>query len=176
MCPDTVPVLDSLAQHSQVLTFTLGDETYGVDILSVQEIRGWSAVTLIPNAPHHVLGVLNLRGSIVPIIDLRKRLSLEPADYTAITVVIVLSSRIDSGTRNIGMVVDGVSDVVDISAIAVEPVPALIAEGSPGHVRGIASIGERMIILLDSARLIGSSNVTQSDYYMTSQHQLATAS
>lgn len=176
MCSDTAPVRDDLSQHSQVLTFTLGNETYGVDILGVQEIRGWSAVTLIPNAPHHVLGVLNLRGSIVPIIDLRKRLSLEPADYTAITVVIVLSSRIDGAPRNVGMVVDGVSDVVDISAIAVEPVPALISEGSPGHVRGIASIGERMIILLDCARLIGASNVTQIDYDMNTQNQLAAAS
>src|SRR5258707_559549 len=75
----------------QVLTFVLGNETYGVDILRVQEIRGWSAVTKIPHAPSHVLGVLNLRGSIVPIVDLRMRFSLDRAEYTTVTVIIVVS-------------------------------------------------------------------------------------
>src|SRR5262245_13863764 len=93
----------------QVLTFVLGSETYGVDILRVQEIRGWSAVTRIPHAPAHVLGVLNLRGSIVPIVDLRMRFALERAEYTNVTVIIVLSVHSASGKRPFGVFVDGVS-------------------------------------------------------------------
>ena len=104
------------AETHQVLTFVLGAETYGVDILRVQEIRGWQAVTKIPNSPPHVLGVLNLRGSIVPIVDLRKRFSLEQAEYTSVTVIIVLTVRSESGRRDFGVVVDGVSDVVDVEA------------------------------------------------------------
>src|SRR5882757_10643861 len=84
-------VEQSNASSNQMLTFMLGDETYGVDILRVQEIRGWSPVTRIPQTPAHVLGVLNLRGAIVPIVDLRMRFNLERAEYTALTVIIVLS-------------------------------------------------------------------------------------
>src|ERR1700726_158004 len=84
-------------ESHQVLTFVLGNETYGVDILRVQEIRGWSAVTKIPHAPAHVLGVLNLRGSIVPIVDLRMRFSPARAEYTAVTVIIVLSVQARKG-------------------------------------------------------------------------------
>jgi purine-binding chemotaxis protein CheW len=99
----------------QVLTFTLGDETYGVDILRVQEIRGWAPVTRIPQAQAHVLGVLNLRGSIVPIVDLRMRFSLPRAEYTPLTVIIVLSVESPQGRRDFGLVVDGVSDVIDVA-------------------------------------------------------------
>jgi purine-binding chemotaxis protein CheW len=85
----------------QVLTFVLGSETYGVDILRVQEIRGWSSVTKIPHAPPHVLGVLNLRGSIVPIVDMRMQFNLERAEYTAVTVIIVLSVQSRAATEHI---------------------------------------------------------------------------
>src|ERR1044071_3117811 len=108
-------------QGNQVLTFTLGEETYGVDILRVQEIRGWTPVTRIPQAASHVLGVLNLRGSIVPIVDLRMRFALERAEYTSITVIIVLSVQSSTGRRDFGVVVDGVSDVVDVDSAAVKP-------------------------------------------------------
>ncbi len=90
-CRPTRQVKNAGEGSHQVLTFVLGKETYGVDILRVQEIRGWSAVTKIPHAPPHVLGVLNLRGSIVPIVDLRMRFSLDRAEYTAVTVIIVVS-------------------------------------------------------------------------------------
>ena len=139
----------------QVLTFVLGSEAYGVDILRVQEIRGWSAVTKIPNAPPHVLGVLNLRGSIVPIVDLRKRFNLEQADYTAITVIIVLSVRSAAGRRDFGVVVDGVSDVVDVQASAVKPTPDLGSPLATEHIRGLLPIPDRMVVLLDIDRLIG---------------------
>ncbi len=143
------------AETHQVLTFVLGSETYGVDILRVQEIRGWSAVTKIPNSPPHVLGVLNLRGSIVPVVDLRKRFSLEQAEYTAITVIIVLSVRGEAGRRDFGVVVDGVSDVVDVQASAVRPTPDLGCRAATDHIRGLVPVNDRMVVLLDLDRLIG---------------------
>jgi len=139
----------------QVLTFVLGDETYGVDILRVQEIRGWSAVTKIPQAPAHVLGVLNLRGSIVPIVDLRMRLALERAEYTSITVIIVLSVQSGTGRRDFGVVVDGVSDVVDVDEAEVRPPPELGTRAATDFIRGLVPVAERMLVLLDIDRLIG---------------------
>jgi purine-binding chemotaxis protein CheW len=143
------------AQSHQVLTFVLGSETYGVDILRVQEIRGWSAVTKIPHAPPHVLGVLNLRGSIVPIVDLRMRFNLDRAEYTAITVIIVLSVHSAAGKRHFGVVVDGVSDVVDVNSAEVKPAPDLGARAATEHIRGLVPVAERMVVLLDIDRLIG---------------------
>jgi purine-binding chemotaxis protein CheW len=139
----------------QVLTFVLGRETYGVDILRVQEIRGWSSVTKIPHAPPHVLGVLNLRGSIVPIVDLRMKFNLDRAEYTAITVIIVLSVQTRAGARDFGVVVDGVSDVVDVKLAEVKPAPDLGSKSATEHIRGLVSVAERMVVLLDIDRLIG---------------------
>jgi purine-binding chemotaxis protein CheW len=139
----------------QVLTFVLGNETYGVDILRVQEIRGWSAVTKIPHAPSHVLGVLNLRGSIVPIVDLRMRFSLDRAEYTTVTVIIVVSVMSAAGRRDFGVVVDGVSDVVDVNTAEVKAAPELGAKGATDYIRGLVPVSERMVVLLDIDRLIG---------------------
>ena len=113
------------AGSNQVLTFTLGNETYGVDILRVQEIRGYSPVTRIPQSPAHVLGVLNLRGSIVPIVDLRMRFNLERAEYTPLTVIIVLSVQSPVGRRDFGVVIDGVSYVIDVAVGEVKPEPEI---------------------------------------------------
>jgi len=140
---------------NQMLTFTLGEETYGVDILRVQEIRGWSPVTRIPQAPAHVLGVLNLRGSIVPIVDLRMRFSLDHAEYTPLTVIIVLSVESAVGRRDFGVVVDGVSDVVDVATNDVKPAPEFGEQVSTEYIEGIAAISGRMVMLLDIDRLIG---------------------
>lgn len=142
-------------QSRQVLTFVLGSETYGVDILRVQEIRGWSVVTKIPHAPAHVLGVLNLRGSIVPIVDLRMRFALEHVDYTAITVIIVMSVMTATGRRDFGVVVDGVSDVVDIDVGEIKPAPELGTRGATDYLFGLVSVAERMVVLLDIDQLIG---------------------
>jgi purine-binding chemotaxis protein CheW len=139
----------------QVLTFVLGGETYGVDILRVQEIRGWSAVTKIPQSPPHVLGVLNLRGAIVPIVDLRTRFELERAEYTPVTVIIVLSVASTVGRRDLGVVVDGVSDVVDVQASDVRPPPEIGGASATSYIRGLVTIAERMVVLLDIDRLIG---------------------
>lgn len=145
----------NLASKQQMLTFTLGDETYGVDILRVQEIRGWSPVTRIPQAQAHILGVLNLRGAIVPIVDLRMRFSLPRADYTPLTVIIVLSVESPQGRRDFGVVVDGVSDVVDVAAGEVKPAPELGQPAGTEFIAGLAAVSGRMVMLLDIDRLIG---------------------
>lgn len=139
----------------QVLTFTLGEETYGVDILRVQEIRGYSTVTRIPQSPPHVLGVLNLRGSIVPIVDLRMRFNLERAEYTPLTVIIVLSVESSVGRRDFGVVVDGVSDVIDVASSDVKPAPELGEQVSTEFIEGLAAVSGRMVMLLDIDTLIG---------------------
>jgi purine-binding chemotaxis protein CheW len=143
------------AGSHQVLTFTLGEETYGVDILRVQEIRGWSPVTRIPQTPAHVLGVLNLRGSIVPIVDLRMRFNLERAEYTPLTVIIVLSVESSAGRRDFGLVVDGVSDVIDVNAGDVKPAPEMGKHVSTEFIEGLAAVSGRMVMLLDIDQLIG---------------------
>lgn len=143
------------ATSQQILTFSLGAETYGVEILRVQEIRGFSTVTRIPQAPPHVLGVLNLRGTVVPIIDLRMRFALAEVAYTALTVIIVLSVEGGSGRRNFGLVVDGVSDVMDLAADAVRPAPEFGSQINTDFIRGLATIGQSMVMLLDIDRLIG---------------------
>src|ERR1700754_507388 len=142
------------AGSHQVLTFVLGNETYGVDILRVQEIRGWSAVTKIPHAPSHVLGVLNLRGSIVPIVDMRMQFNLERAEYTAVTVIIVLSVQSRNGKRDFGVVVDGVSDVVNVDDTQVKPAPELGSREATEHIRGLMPVADRMVVLLDIDKLI----------------------
>ncbi|HWK75244.1 MAG TPA: chemotaxis protein CheW [Povalibacter sp.] len=143
------------AGSHQVLTFTLGEETYGVDILRVQEIRGYSTVTRIPQAPAHVLGVLNLRGSIVPIVDMRMRFNLERAEYTPLTVIIVLSVESAVGRRDFGVVVDGVSDVIDVAGGDIKPAPEMGAHVSTEFIQGLAAVAGRMVMLLDIDQLIG---------------------
>jgi purine-binding chemotaxis protein CheW len=137
----------------QVLTFGLGNESYGVDILSVQEIRGWSPVIRLPKTPPHVLGVLNLRGSIVPIVDLRIRFGLE-AEFTAVTVIIVLSIGATRARRVVGVVVDWVADVIDIQRRDIKPPPDLGTESRNDFIQGFATVAERMVILLDVDELI----------------------
>jgi purine-binding chemotaxis protein CheW len=138
----------------QVLTFSLGEETYGVDILRVKEIRGWSAVTRIPRSTAAVLGVLNLRGAIVPIIDLRVRFALREADFTPITVIIVLSLHTDDGQRECGIVVDSVKDVADINPDNVRPAPSMNAGDTSEFIEGITTCDDKMLILLDADKLV----------------------
>ncbi len=133
----------------QMLTFLLGGESYGVDILRVKEIRGWSAVTRIPQSPAHMLGVLNLRGAIVPIIDLRLRFNLPSADFSPMTVIIVLSLQMAGSTRDCGVVVDGVSDVVDVPASDIKPPPSIGTDHSADFISGIATIDDKMLIVLN---------------------------
>jgi purine-binding chemotaxis protein CheW len=120
--------------------------------LRVQEIRGWTPVTRIPELPPHVLGVLNLRGSIVPIIDLRLRFNLAHAEFTPLTVIIVLSIGTSSGPREFGLVVDGVSDVVDIDTFM--EAPSLGNGAAVDYIEGLAMVDGRMLIMLNVEELI----------------------
>jgi len=136
----------------EVLAFRLGQEEYGVDILKVQEIREHDAVTRIANAPDYIKGVVNLRGNIVPIIDLRLRFNLDTREQAGAGVVIVLNIA----GRIIGMVVDGVSDVVSLSADEILPAPQMGTALDTEFLLGIGTIDERMLILLDIERLLSS--------------------
>jgi len=139
----------------QYLTFSLADEEYGVDILRVQEIRGWEQVTRIPNSPEYVKGVLNLRGAIVPIFDLRQRFEMAPQAYGKDTVLIVLRvTGKRSKTRNMGVVVDAVSDVLDSRASEIRGTPDFGVGVATEYISGLASAGDKMIMLLDVDRLL----------------------
>ncbi len=141
----TAPPAAPGAALSEFLSFRLGAEEYGIDILRVQEIRSFEAPTRIANAPAHLLGVLNLRGVIVPIVDLRLRLGMADAAYDGFTVVIVLNI----GSRVIGVVVDAVSDVVGLGGEQLRPLPEFNSAVAAEHLMAIGSVGERMLILID---------------------------
>jgi purine-binding chemotaxis protein CheW len=143
-----------LADQSQFLSFTLGTEEYGVDILRVQEIRSWEPVSRIPNVPHYEKGVVNLRGSIVPIIDLRERFDLGHSQYTPLTVVVVLQARIGEKSRVMGVVVDAVSDVIDVDKKSIQSSPNFGAKVSTEFINGLVSINQRMVMLLDVDKLL----------------------
>jgi purine-binding chemotaxis protein CheW len=145
---------NTVGTQRQVLTFALGAEVYGVDILRLKEIRGWSPVTRLPHSPPAVLGVLNLRGVVVPIIDLRVRFGMAAAEFTAITVIIVLSLRTERGDQEFGIVVDKVMDVVDIAPEQIRPTPATSCAATRDAIEGIATVDEQMLILLDAERMI----------------------
>ena len=136
----------------EVLVFILGSEEYGVDILKVQEIRGYDKVNAIPGAPAYLKGVMNLRGAIVPVIDLRIKFALPEARYDDFTVVVIL--RVAG--RVIGVVVDGVSDVVQLLPSEIRPAPHLGAIVDQSYLAGVASRGERMVMLMDIERFLSS--------------------
>ncbi|MBU0589980.1 MAG: chemotaxis protein CheW [Gammaproteobacteria bacterium] len=143
----------------EFLTFRLGREEYGIDILNVQEIRGYSPSTHMANTPAHVLGVVNLRGVIVPIVDLRMKFELEDVVYGDLTVTIVLNI----GERVIGIVVDSVSDVIELQASQIQPAPAFSGGIGTDHITGIGTIKsgdeERMLILIDIDQLMSSADM-----------------
>ena len=138
----------------QVLSFTLEQETYAVDILRVREIRGFSAVTHMPDTPSHLLGVLNLRGSIVPIVDMRRRIGVKAMEPSALTVIIVLSVESARGRREFGLVVDGVSDVVDLAPENIKEAPDLNDGTREQLISAIASVNDRLIMVLDIDRML----------------------
>lgn len=139
----------------QFLSFTLGDEEYGVDILRVQEIRSWEPVSRIPNVPSYEKGVVNLRGAIVPIIDLRERFGLGHLEYSPLTVVVVLQIQIEGGqSRVMGVVVDSVSDVIDVDEKTIQGAPNFGTKVSTEFINGLASVNKRMVMLLDVEKLL----------------------
>jgi purine-binding chemotaxis protein CheW len=145
------------AGGAQYLTFVCAGEEYGVEILRVQEIKGWDGVTRVPYTPPYVLGVMNLRGIIVPVIDLRARFGLERRQFDSSTVVIVVRVQSPRGERTIGIVVDGVSEVYSFSADAVKPAPELGGRADGACVSGLTTVDSKMVMLLDIDRLVASS-------------------
>ena len=143
----------------EYLTFTLGNEEYGMDILKVQEIRGYDAVTRIANTPDFIKGVINLRGVIVPIVDMRIRFNLGTVEYGEFTIVIIINVL----NRVVGMVVDGVSDVVALAPEQVKPAPELSATLDTRYLAGLATVEERMLILVDIERLMASAEMQLTD-------------
>jgi purine-binding chemotaxis protein CheW len=146
----------------QYLTFMLAGEEYGVDILRVQEIKGWDKVTRIPHTPDYVLGVINLRGAVVPIIDLRRRFNLEAIAFGPTTVVIVVRVVRGRDERVVGVVVDAVSEVYNVDAADTKPPPDVCGSIDTVFVKALATIEEKMLILLDIDRLIGTSVTEES--------------
>ena len=143
----------------EFLIFTLGNEEYGIDILKVQEIRGYDQVTRIANTPAFIKGVTNLRGVIVPIIDLRVKFSQQSVSYDENTVVIVLNF----GQRVVGIVVDGVSDVLSLTAEQIRPAPEFAVTLATEYLTGLGSLGERMLILVDIEKLLSSEEMSLVD-------------
>lgn len=139
----------------QELTFFVAGQEFGVEILRVQEIRGWSSPMPVPNSPAWIKGVINLRGDIVPLADLRERLGFPAVPYGEMTVVVVLKARRANQEQIIGVIVDAMSDVVAIDAVKVRAAPESCGAEAHAIARGIATIEERMITLLDVDRLFG---------------------
>jgi purine-binding chemotaxis protein CheW len=147
------------AQAGEYLTFRLGEEEYGIDILRVQEIRSYEAPTRIANAPPFIKGVVNLRGVIVPIIDLRLKLGCSSAEYNAFTVVIVLNLR----GRVVGVIIDSVSDVLQLDRDHIKPAPEMTTAVDAGYITGLGTVqtgdAQRMLILMDIEGLLSSAEM-----------------
>ena len=138
-----------------MLTFRLGAEHYAIDILKVQEIRGYEPPTRIANAPDFIKGVVNLRGTIVPIVDMRMRFGCEKVEYNSFTVSIILNV----GHRVVGTVVDSVSDVLEIPAESIKPAPEIQSAVDARYILGLGQVGERMLILLDIEKLMAGTDM-----------------
>ena len=141
----------------QYLSFILGGEEYATDILTVQEIKGWDTVTRVPYSPNYILGVINLRGAIVPVVDLRVRFSLASAAFDAATVIIVVHVPGARGERIVGIVVDAVSDVYSVASHNIQPPPDAMGAVDQMYVTGLANLDGKLVIILDIERLVLSS-------------------
>ncbi|OGB34760.1 MAG: chemotaxis protein CheW [Burkholderiales bacterium RIFCSPLOWO2_12_FULL_61_40] len=148
----TMEKLDEMSTSGarEYLTFRLDQEEYGIDILKVQEIRGYEPPTRVANAPNFIKGVVNLRGTIVPIVDMRLKFSCSKAEYNSFTVVIILNLK----HRIVGIVVDSVSDVMELPPENLKAAPEIDSVIDSGSVLGLGSLGDRMLILLDIERLM----------------------
>lgn len=150
---------DDSGSSQEFLTFVLGGEEYAIDILKVQEIRGYDAVTPIAHAPEFIKGVINLRGAIVPIIDLRIKFGLGKPEYTPFTVVVILNV----GSRVVGIVVDAVSDVIEVSENQMHPPPELSRAVDLRYITALAMLAERMLIVVDIEGLMLSADMALID-------------
>jgi len=142
-------------QGTGYLTFTLGSEEYGLDILKVQEIKRYDMIARIPDTPDFIKGIFNLRGKIVPVVDMRVKFNLANADYGDFTVMIILNVA----GRTIGVVVDGVSDVIQLTREQVRPPPEIGHRSSAKFITGIGTVNDRMLILMDIEKLMSSQDM-----------------
>lgn len=145
------------AAKGQFLTFLLGDEEYAVDILSVQEIKSWGPVTPVPQSPGYMLGVINLRGAIVPIVDLRRRFDLPPQEVQPTTAVVIVSADSTDGKKVVGLVVDRVSEVYHLATEQIQPSADISAEIDATFIHGLAKMEDKLVILLNLERVVLSS-------------------
>jgi purine-binding chemotaxis protein CheW len=136
---------------AQYLTFQLGNEEYAIDILGVQEIKGFSTLTPIPNSPPHLKGVINLRGTVVPVVGLRERFGMDPVQYDRFTVIVIVSV----GTKSVGIVVDAVTDVLTLDSGQIDPPPDMGASVDTSFITGMAKTAERLVVVLDVERALG---------------------
>jgi purine-binding chemotaxis protein CheW len=157
---DEVSEAQADEQGDQYLTFFMAGEEFGVDILAVQEIRGWEPITAIPNSPSQVLGFTNLRGTVAPIIDLRLCFGVETASYGNASVVIIMSVQSEKNEKIMGIVVDAVSDVYNFSKSNIQPSPELAQTKQAQYVKGLGSTKDKMVILLElTEQLIADSDI-----------------
>ena len=152
------------ADADQYLTFFMNTEEYGVDILTVQEIKGWDSATPLPKAPPHIKGMINLRGTIVPIIDLRQCFGLDSIQYTSESVVIVLLVKSGGKERVMGIVVDAVSDVYTISDKDLKPAPDLGEAVNTSYIKGLVNVNEKLVILLKIEQLLLVGDLSEIQY------------
>ena len=158
--------------EQEYLTFMLQGEEYGVDILCVQEIRVWTSVTELPNKPKYIKGVINLRGVIIPIIDLRLRFGQPALDYDEQTVTIILRQQTQQSTTVVGIVVDAVSEVYKLTKQAIRQAPAFGNNIDSCFLKGLASVDNKLVILLDSETLLNEDDLYCNDYSVnTSEHK-----
>jgi purine-binding chemotaxis protein CheW len=153
------PAIGAGVGAQEFLTFTLGNEEYGIEILKVQEIRNYEAVTTIANAPEFIKGVVNLRGTIVPIVDMRIKFNLGEPEYTEFTVVIILNVA----GRVVGMVVDSVSDVIALAPEQIRRAPDFSSSFDVEYITGLGTVDRRMLILVDIEKLMCSSDMALMD-------------
>ncbi len=146
---------DSANNSQQFLSFTIGSEEYGVDIMTVREIKGWQEITRLPNTPDFMRGVMNLRGLIIPIFDLRMRFHHELTSASAKHVVIIMAM----GERNIGVLVDTVSDILDVASEQIKPAPNADSDAKAAYINGLISLENRMVVTLNVDHLFGSDHV-----------------
>lgn len=157
-----------MSERREYLTFAIAGQDYGIDILSVREIRGWTRETPLPNAPASVRGIINLRGQVVPIFDLRIRLNAEATEPTAIHVVIVVEAQ----AGFYGLLVDAVSDIVSLEDGELQPVPATAMEAATGFLTALAAREERMVSLIDLDRLVEGKTVDATALEAPAEHPL----
>lgn len=156
---------DSLNELIQMVSFNLDHEVFGIDILAVQEINRMVEITKVPQAPHYCEGVINLRGKVIPVIDLRKKFEMENREWGKDTRIIVC----DVNSQQVGMIVDSVDEVLRIPNSAMEPAPGIVTSVGSDYIKGVAKIEERLLIFLDISKIAGEVN------HDVSQAQMQTA-